>query len=78
LLAEDEEVGMDINWLSSQRVGQLLRKLRLHGAPRAFKGPRGWQVSVRDVNQWIQTYGLNISERLVDKVASIVSVQKCR
>ncbi len=58
LLAEQTEVDIDTEKITSRKVGRLLGKLRLHKAREAGKGTRMWQVTSADLKRWSAVYNI--------------------
>jgi hypothetical protein len=64
-IANDSEGQIDANEISSQRLGHVLRKMRLPkpSRPRG-KGARIWRVTLTDLEKWTTAYGLPMPAEL--------------
>lgn len=70
-IAKDSEGDIDPERLNSQRVGHILRKMRLTKPPR----PRGqkariWRVTADELIRWAMAYGLPVPDELAHAIPS--------
>jgi hypothetical protein len=64
-LAQDSEGEFDPGKVNSQRVGKVLKKMRLTKPPRpGGKGPRIWQASLPVLVKWTTAYGMALPAEL--------------
>jgi hypothetical protein len=63
-IATDEESGLDTEKLSTDRVGRVLGRMRFKKKPReGGKGSRQWVIPLADLQGWVTSYGLCISDK---------------
>ncbi len=58
-LAEVLELDLNIETITSRKIGAVLRKMRLPHSRQSHTGKKGWLVSLSDVIRWAQGYGLD-------------------
>ncbi len=64
-IAEESEVDIDLEWVTSRRVGRLLGKLRFDKVSRSGgKGGRHWRIALVDLVRYATTYGLPLPDEL--------------
>jgi hypothetical protein len=59
-IAENVEADIDIESITSRKVGRLLGKLRLHKTREAGKGTRQWQITLQELERWATVYGVHL------------------
>jgi hypothetical protein len=60
--ANDSEADVDVEKLTSKRVGRTLGKMRLSQAPRpGGRGSRRWVITIEDLQRWTSSYGINLA-----------------
>ena len=61
-LAEDEEMDIDPEHVSSRRVGRTLGKMRIKKADQSGGKQRGWAITLADLERWCVSYGYGLSQ----------------
>ncbi len=61
-LVETLELDIDLDRVSSRRIGHVLKKMRFTNTKQSNGGSRGWLVSLDDLHRWSHSYGLNEEE----------------
>jgi hypothetical protein len=59
-IAQDNELDIDPDYITSRRVGRILGKMRLRKEREAGKGTRKWALSLRDLHRWTLSYAIPI------------------
>ncbi len=60
--ANDAEADIDVEKITSKRVGRTLGAMRLSQEPRpGGRGSRRWKVSINDLGRWTTSYGMNLA-----------------
>ena len=63
-IAMEEESGLDTEKISTDRVGRVLGRMRFKRKSReGGKGPRQWTIPLSDLEGWVTSYGLLISDK---------------
>jgi Domain of unknown function (DUF3854) len=71
ILLQDEETGIDISTISTDRIGRLLGKLRLKKKPRKVASdPRQWQLSKQELRHWLVSYGMSLPDTIFPQQSS--------
>jgi hypothetical protein len=58
--AESIEADIDLESITSRKVGRLLGKLRLRKTREAGKGTRQWQITLQELERWATVYGIHL------------------
>ena len=61
-LIEVQEIDINNDQVTSQRISRVLKKMRLSHAKQSKTGNRGWMISIDDLYRWSRSYGLDIEE----------------
>lgn len=65
LIAQESELDLNLDEISSQRVGQVLSKMRLKQKPRpGGRGSRLWQVTLSELQRWATVYVVPLPDPL--------------
>jgi len=59
-IAENVEADIDLESITSRKVGRLLGKLRLRKTREAGKGTRQWQITLQELERWATVYGIHL------------------
>ena len=59
-IAENTEADIEMDSITSRKVGRLLGKLRLRKAREAGKGTRQWQITLNELERWSAVYGIHL------------------
>ena len=63
VIAEAHELDMNLEYITSRRIGHILKKMRFIKSRQGHTGKSGWTVSLADLVRWASSYGLE-SERI--------------
>lgn len=63
-IAKNTEADIEIDSITSRKVGRLLGKLRLRKAREAGKGTRQWQITLNELERWAAVYGINLPSEI--------------
>ena len=63
-IARDEDLDLDVEHLTSRRIGRSLGKMRLTPHRQPGKGKRQWEVTWAELERWTATYGLSLADEL--------------
>jgi hypothetical protein len=70
-IATEEESGLSIDSLSTDRVGRVLGRMRFKKKPRhGGKGARQWIIPLADLQGWAKAYGILVPESLTPPFTS--------
>ena len=59
-IAKNTEADIEIDAITSRKVGRLLGKLRLRKTREAGKGTRQWQITLNELERWSAVYGIHL------------------
>lgn len=62
-IAEDEELGIDVELIVEKRIGWILKKLRVTKYREPGTGKRGWMISPFEMQGYVNSYGLYTPEK---------------
>jgi hypothetical protein len=66
-LAQEQELGIDPEQISSRRIGRIFGKMRLHEKPRSGSGgKRQWRITKGELRRWLLSYGFPLPDTLFD------------
>ncbi len=61
-LVKKEELDIDLDDITSRRVGRILGKMRFIKNRASGSGTRQWRIRISDLVKWARSYGLDIPE----------------
>jgi hypothetical protein len=61
-IAQNEELDIDPESITSRRVGRVLGKMRLKKEREAGKGTRRWALTLKDLRRWALSYAIPMSD----------------
>jgi len=62
VLIKSQELDHDHNYVTTRRIGHILKKMRLQSTRVGKVGKRGWMISLEEVCRWADSYGLAARE----------------
>jgi hypothetical protein len=71
--AQDQEVPIDVEDITPDKVGRVLAKMRFKRDREDGRGLRGWIVKYADIVRWCERYGIDVPPELVTLSVSGVS-----
>ena len=67
MLAQEQELGIEPETISSRRIGRIFGKMRLREKPRSGSGgKRQRRITKRELRRWLLSYGFPLDATLFD------------
>jgi Domain of unknown function (DUF3854) len=66
-IAEEEDSGIDLDHITSRRIGWILKRLRLRHKREAHTGRKGWVVSKLELQKYFIAFNLTLPEKTSPK-----------
>lgn len=62
-IAEEQELDIDIESITSRRIGRAMGKMRFKQKREAGKGTKGWTVTAEELQGWVVSQGLFVTKQ---------------
>jgi hypothetical protein len=73
-LAESEEVDLNLEYITSRRIGRVLGKMRLTKSRKPGTRARQWIVTIKILERWMKSYGLETPDSLLQQGSLPINV----